>query len=92
MKITSKKIWLLVGAVAMVSIGFCMVSQIIMLRKAHSTFDNYYAFRGCTKLIDQTATYGDCQLASGQTIRIVEFRGKWFLDGDLPTCWPGLCF
>ena len=59
---------------------------------AHSTFENYYAFRGCTKLIDQTSTYGDCQLASGQIIKLVQFRGAWYLDGDLPMCWNNLCF
>jgi hypothetical protein len=55
-----------------------------MLKKAHSTFENYYAFRGCTELIEQTNTYGVCQTKSGQTIKIVKFDNRWFLDGDLP--------
>lgn len=67
--------------------------QVRLLNAAHSTFNNYYAFRGCTKLLDKTDTEGTCELASGQTIKIVKFNNKWFLDGDLPTCWRGfLCF
>ena len=58
------------------------VSQFFILQKAHSTFDNYYAFRGCVKLIEKTDTYGICQLASGKNIKIVLFNGKWYLDGD----------
>jgi len=67
------------------------VSQFYALQKAHSTFDNYYAFRGCVKLIDKTDTYGDCQLNSGEIIKLVEFRGKWYLNGDLPLCWRNFC-
>ena len=64
--------------------------QIIMLKKAHSTFDNYYNFRGCTKLISRTSDYGICEISSGQTIKIVKFDNRWFLDGDLPCGF--LCF
>ena len=60
------------------------VFQVRMLNKAHSTFDNYYAFRGCTQLITKTPTYGICKTGSGQTIKIVLYHGKWYLDGDLP--------
>ena len=60
------------------------VYQIKMLDKAHSTFDNYYAFRGCKELISKTDEYGTCKLSSGETIKIVKFNGKWYLDGDLP--------
>jgi len=66
------------------------VYQIKILQKAHSTFNNYYAFRGCVKLISRTNDYGLCQLASGQTIKIVKFDNRWFLDGDLPCGF--LCF
>jgi len=58
--------------------------QLLKLQKAHSTFDNYYNFRGCTKLISRTNDYGICQTSSGQTIKIVKFDNRWFLDGDLP--------
>ena len=61
------------------------------LSVAHSTFENYYAFRGCATLLDRTDTYGTCTTASGKTIKIVKYEGRWFLDGDLP-CKSGLCW
>lgn len=57
------------------------------LNIAHSTFENYYAFRGCQTLIDRTDTYGDCRLADGTTIKLVLINGKWYLDGDGPGVW-----
>jgi hypothetical protein len=60
------------------------------LNKTHSTFENYYAFRGCTELLERTDTYGICKTDSGQTIKIVKFDNRWFLDGDLPCGF--LCF
>ena len=56
--------------------------EFFYLRKAHSTFENYYAFRGCAELVEKTDTYGICKLSSGQTIKIVKFENKWYLDGD----------
>ena len=64
--------------------------EVLKLQKAHSTFDNYYNFRGCIKLISRTDDYGICQTSSGQTIRIVKFDKRWFLEGDLPCGF--LCF
>ena len=61
---------------------FCTY-QINMLKVAHSSFENYYKFRGCTKLIEKTDTYGTCMLSSGKTIKLVKVENKWFLDGDL---------
>lgn len=66
------------------------IYQIRMLDRAHSTFENYYAFRGCIKLISKTNDSGLCQIASGQTVKIVKFQNKWYLDGDLPCGF--LCF
>ncbi len=66
------------------------VYQVQMLSKAHSTFENYYAFRGCDKLLEKTDNYGTCETQSGQTIKIVKFQDKWYLDGDLPCGF--LCF
>ena len=63
------------------------IDQVIVLRKAHSTFDNYYAFRGCTQLLEKTDTYGICKITSGATIKIVEIGNKWYLDGDGPEIW-----
>jgi hypothetical protein len=69
------------------------VSQWLYLRKAHSTFENYYAFRGCVQLLEKTADYGICKTNSGQRIKIVEYQNKWYLDGDLPwACLGGICF
>ena len=87
----SRKIWIAVVALIVVTTMTFLASQFVMLRKAHSTFDNYYAFRGCVKLIDETPTYGDCQLESGQIIRLINFRNRWYLDGDLPVCWFTIC-
>jgi hypothetical protein len=66
------------------------IYQVLYLRKAHSTFENYYAFRGCVQLIKKTQDYGICKISSGQTIKIVKFDNRWFLDGDLPCGF--LCF
>lgn len=66
------------------------IYQILCLKKAHSTFENYYAFRGCAQLLEKTESYGTCKTNSGETIKIVKFEGKWFLDGDLPCGF--LCF
>lgn len=62
------------------------------LRKAHSSFENYYKFRGCIELLSKTKDSGVCKLNSGKTIKLVKFNNRWYLDGDLPVCWHGLCF
>jgi hypothetical protein len=58
--------------------------QVYVLNKAHSTFNNYYAFRGCVQLIKKEPTYGICKTNTGQTIEMVLYHGKWYLKGDLP--------
>ena len=87
---TSKKTLFIGFVLIAAAVIVVFVSQFFILQKAHSTFDNYYAFRGCVKLIERTDTYGICQLSSGKTIKIVLFNDKWYLDGDLP--YPGLNF
>ena len=77
---------LLAGAVVIIW-GIC---QILYLRKAHSTFEDYYAFRGCTQPVEIRSDYGICKVGNGQTIKIVKFQNKWYLDGDLPCGF--LCF
>ena len=86
---TKNKI-IIVVLLAVVLIFIFSVQYVIFLRKAHSTFANYFAFRGCEKLLNKTDDYGICQTASGQTIKIVKFDNRWFLDGDLPCGF--LCF
>lgn len=88
-----KNKWVVFGVlIAIIVIVALGINQILILRNAHSTFDNYYAFRGCTRLISQTDNYGTCELASGKIIKIVKFRDKWYLEGDLPSCWSNFCF
>ncbi len=67
--------------------------QLLSLRKAHSTFENYYAFRGCNQILNKTSDHGTCKTNTGQTIKIVKYNNKWYLDGDLPWgCLGKVCF
>jgi hypothetical protein len=75
----------IIAVIILAGIGFFAYEN-DHLKVAHSTFDNYYAFRGCQTLIDRTDAYGDCKLKNGSTIKIVKYQDKWFLDGDLPQC------
>jgi hypothetical protein len=86
-KSRDKKIVWIVIILLVVAVGVFGADQFLLLQKAHSTFDNYYAFRGCTQLISTTTTSGVCRTASGQTITIVEIDGRWFLQGDGPGVW-----
>lgn len=80
-----------VGTAVIILITAVGLWQFVTLRKAHSTFENYYAFRGCIQLVSRAESYGYCKLRNGQTVKIVEFRGQWYLDGDLPMCWKNIC-
>ncbi|HWB34104.1 MAG TPA: hypothetical protein VG753_02180 [Candidatus Paceibacterota bacterium] len=94
MSILRSKIFIVAACVVVVGLAFC-IYWVQYLAVAHSTFENYYAFRGCQTLVDRTDAYGDCTLADGSTIRIVKFDNRWFLDGDLPVCmigWGSMCF
>jgi hypothetical protein len=87
MKPRNKKIiWAIVGIIVVIVVAFA-IDQFSVLRKAHSTFDNYYAFRGCVQLLSRTDTSGVCKTASGDTITIVLIDGKWYLQGDGPGVW-----
>ena len=77
---TNLKIILVVGVVVVAS----CVGWILYLRWAHSSFDNYYKFRGCTQLIGKTDNSGICKLRDGKMIEIVKYQRKWYLAGDLP--------
>lgn len=80
----------LIAVLAIVCVG---ISQWFYLRRAHSSFENYYSSRGCVELVDKTDDYGICKTSSGKTIKIVKYRGKWYLEGDLPrACLGGICF
>ena len=84
-KLLSHKLLLSVFGLALVVLIILGIYQVRLLHKAHSTFDNYYAFRGCAELLQKTPTYGTCKTNSGQIIKIVLYHGKWYLNGDLPT-------
>jgi hypothetical protein len=75
---------------ALIAIFIFGINQVLFLKKAHSSFENYYAFRGCSQLLKKTKDFGICKTISGQTIKIVKFQNRWFLDGDLPCGF--LCF
>ena len=79
-----KKPFIIIAAALAVLIIALGVWWVLYLQKAHSSFANYYAFRGCAALLEKTDTYGRCRLASGAEIKLVKYQDKWFLDGDLP--------
>lgn len=88
----NKTLWAVIIGIVLIGGGFFLY-QNHQLNVAHSTFENYYAFRGCQTLVDRTDTYGDCKLADGSTIKIVKYNDKWYLDGDLPWgCIGKVCF
>jgi len=71
---------------------FFIVKTIVQTNDAHTTFEKYYAFRGCATLIAKTDTSADCALANGNRIKMVLYQGKWYLDGDVPTGWGYFTF
>jgi hypothetical protein len=87
MKSHNKKIILAVAGIVVVILAVFAIDQFFVLQKAHSTFDNYYAFRGCVQLLSRTDTSGVCKTVSGDTITIVLINGKWYLQGDGPGVW-----
>ncbi len=87
------KVAIILISLAVILVLVFGISQFFALRKAHSTFENYYAFRGCVQLLNKTNDYGTCKISSGQAIKIVKYNSKWYLDGDLPwACLGGICF
>lgn len=90
MELNKNKI-IIISVILLATLFFSFgIYQVLYLQRAHSTFGNYYAFRGCAQLVSKNDNYGFCKLASGQTIKIVKFQGKWYLDEDLPCGF--LCF
>jgi len=88
---------LFIAIVVVIIIAGLIVANLLLnyfsfLRRAHSSFENYYAFRGCTQLVQKTDSFGICKTDSGETIKMILYKGKWYLDGDLPVCDFGVCF
>ncbi|MDR3642864.1 MAG: hypothetical protein P4L74_04530 [Candidatus Doudnabacteria bacterium] len=90
--ILKNKALIIVISLALLLVVIFGIYEMYVTDKAHKTFENYYAFRGCTQLISRTADSGLCKTDSGQTIKIVKFNNQWYLDGDLPMCWNNICF
>jgi hypothetical protein len=82
-----KNLYITFALLVLVGIGYSTLATINRTRAAHATFDSYYAFRGCTQLLEKTDTYGTCKTASGQTIQIILIDGKWYLENDGPGVW-----
>ncbi len=78
------KLWLKILIALIILFAVFSIWEVFYLQKAHSTFENYYKFRGCKELIEKNDTFGLCRLSDGSEIKIVLYNGKWFLDGDLP--------
>lgn len=72
---------------AIVILTIAGICWILVLNNAHSSFENYYSFRGCVELIEKTDTAALCKTASKGIIKIVQIRGKWYLEGDGPGKW-----
>lgn len=85
------KILMVLGLAVVAGLFVFAANQRILLKKAHSTFENYYVFRGCVQLLERTDNYGLCKTESGQTIEIVKYQNGWYLAGDLPVCRLGVC-
>lgn len=81
---TNKRVTMITGIFIVIIIFIFVIPKISLLRKAHSSFYNYYQFRGCVQLLEKTDTYGICKVSSGQTIKLINVGGKWYLDGDGP--------
>ena len=86
------RVVVILGVFIFVCLCIFGINQVLMLRKAHSTFSNYASFRGCVQLIKKTNENGICKTDQGQVIKIVKYNDKWYSDGDLPVCWMGMCF
>ncbi len=82
-------LWLLIIGFLILALLFAW--QFITLRKAHSSLANYAAFRGCASVAEESGGYAICGLPSGQSIKLVQFRNRWYLDKDLPVCFRDFC-
>lgn len=78
------KIFILIIVLVLILIAIVVIYWFNKLYVAHSTFQDYYNFRGCTELINKTDVSGFCYTDSGQVIEMVKYNNKWYLNGDLP--------
>jgi hypothetical protein len=92
MKYLKNNRWAQVALAAIVILVALGLWQVATLRTAHSSFANYASFRGCSQITSETSTSGTCTLPNGQSITMVQYEGKWYLEGDLPRCVGTFCF
>ena len=82
-------------AISVIIVIFCIFGIFILYQltttyNAHNTFDGYCKWRGLV-VESQAGDYGICKdLRTGKEFKIVLFKGRWYLDGDLPCGF--LCF
>lgn len=76
-------------SVFIIFLVFC-IWKVLYLRRMHSTFENYYKFRGCRELIEKNDVSAVCRLSDDKLIKIVKYKDRWFLDGDLPGSFPSI--
>lgn len=74
---------LVLSASFFILFGIFFAYEGITTSNAHSTFLGYCSWRGLEP-INQSSDYGYCSSLSGQIYKIVLFKGRWYLDGDLP--------
>jgi uncharacterized membrane protein YedE/YeeE len=84
-------IWVVIGIAAAVLVVLA-VDWVVLVTKAHSSLENYAAFRGCVQPLETADAYATCKLASGAVIKMVKVNNKWYLDGDLPVCYFKFCW
>jgi hypothetical protein len=78
-----KKVWKHLWFLFLLLIGLASL-QFFTLQKAHSTFENYAAFRDCQQITSKTDDLGTCITNSSESITIVKINNKWYLEGDGP--------
>lgn len=82
----TKTIWI-AATVLVLAGGAFAIYENHALNAAHSTFENYYAFRGCSQLLEKTESSAKCKLRDDSIITIVKINDKWYLEGDGPGRW-----
>ncbi|MCX6822661.1 MAG: hypothetical protein NTX91_01505 [candidate division SR1 bacterium] len=76
--------------ILIILISAFLIYQMRTTYHAHDTFDGYCKRRGLV-VISQQADFGYCKsIATNKQYKIVLFKGRRFLDGDLPCGF--LCF
>ncbi len=87
-----RSLWIIVIGAAVV-LAILAAWQFAILQKAHRSFADYAAFRGCVAITSRSDASGTCTLANGETITLVKSDGRWFLEGDLPWgCLGNFCY